>query len=506
VKVVMVAMGAQNVSLEILSAVLKQHGHQTELVFDRAMFDDKQYMTVGFLKRLFSDRKYIEKQLREMDADLFAFNVFTDNYKWSLEMATYIKQHRDTPIIFGGIHPTIVPERVMRHQCVDYICIGEGEEAILELVEQLEAGKPADNIPNIWSRVDGNVKSNAPRPQQPNLDNLPRPDKDLFAKAWPLKGYCITVTNRGCIYSCSYCMENFKKKWESDNQLGAFIRERSVDAVIAELKELKEKYGVRYIDIKNNILSASRKWTAEFCERYPKEVGVPFRIMGHPITINEWSAPLLKSAGCHHVQLGVESMNARIRKDFLLRSESTEEITGAIEAMETAGIKYSCDFILGLPGETEADLVQAIEMLANKRRLIRASVFWLEYLPKVAITDMALGEGLIDDAEVDKIEEGKHLHYMSTGSMSKGSRMTLLRNYHLLFRLLPVLPAPLIRLILKTKLHHLFRYLPQSPILAFVDVVVSYIKNDKWAKFAMYSYAWELKRRAGSTRRQAHGG
>ena len=107
-------------------------------------------------------------------------------------------------------------------------------------------------------------------------------DKALFEDYIPYRHYYLTVTNRGCVRKCAFCAENFKERWESEHQLGPFMRDTSVDKVIAEFRTMRERYGLRYIDIKNNVLSGSKKWTLEFLRRYREEIGLPFRIMGYP--------------------------------------------------------------------------------------------------------------------------------------------------------------------------------------------------------------------------------
>lgn len=492
-KVMFAAVGAENISIEALSAMLKKGGHTTALAFDRALFDDKQYFPVPRLARLFDRGQEVVREIVENRPDLLAFSVFADSYRWCLWVAREVKKLIDVPVIFGGIHPTSVPERVIVEDCVDMICLGEGDYALLELVDSIEGGRIDRSIKNLWFKADGHIIKNEPRPLVVDLDELPMIDKELFEKFVPISDYYLTVTSKGCINACAYCSQNFLKKWEKG--LGRFLRERSVDSVLEELSFMKKKYSFKRVDIKNNILSGSRKWTFEFLERYKKEIGVPFRIMGHPKTIRPDVAKALKEAGCWHVQIGIESINPSIRREVLLRKESNEEIYSALNAMDDAGIKYSVDYMVGLPGESEADLVEAIRLLARCKNVIRFSVFWLEYFPKVAITEMARGRGYLSDGEIDDIEEGRQENYLSTGSVRDPKRMINLKNYHLIFRILPVTHKAVIDFILKTKIYKSFQYLPQTAILMLVDVAVSFLKWDHYAIFSMKWYMVDIKNR-----------
>lgn len=493
-KVVLAATGAENISLEAISAMLKRDGHHVQLAFDRALFNDAQYFSIPWLARLLDVKAAVVRQIVEAKPDLLCVSVFADNYQWALDLCRRVKREIDVTVVFGGIHPTTVPERVIREDCVDVICVGEGDFSIAELANGIDRGRIDYSIKSLWFKKDGEIVRNPPRPNA-NLDELPIIDKELFEDYIPYRHYYLTVTNRGCVRRCSFCAENFKERWESEHQLGAFMRDTSVEKVIAEFKTMRAKYGVTYIDIKNNVLSGSKKWTLEFLRRYRDEVGLPFRIMGYPRLLTKEVTAALRDAGCHHVQMGIESFNETIRRDVLLRPETNEQVRDAIRNLEEAGIGYSTDFILGLPGESEQDLIDAIRLLSGRRHLRRASIFWLEYLPGVHLTTLAQQMGLIGDREIENIEEGRQQNYLAHGSIEDQTQVKQLKNYHLLFRLLPITPAPVVELILKHRLQMWFRFFPQTPIIILVDLVVSAVKRDYYAMWAIRTYGFELKRR-----------
>jgi anaerobic magnesium-protoporphyrin IX monomethyl ester cyclase len=493
-KVVLAAMGAENISLEAISAALKNDGHDVQLAFDRALFSDAQYFSIPWLARLLDVKSTVVRQIVAAKPDLLGVSVFADNYQWALDLCRRVKQEIDVTVVFGGIHPTTVPERVISEDCVDIICVGEGDHAIAELAASLDRGQIDYSLKNLWFKKDGEIIRNPPRPNA-NLDDLPMIDKELFEDYIPYRHYYLTITNRGCVRRCAFCAENFKERWEGENQLGPFMRDTSVEKVIAEFQHMRETYRLTYIDIKNNVLSGSRKWTLEFLQRYKEEIGLPFRIMGYPRLLTKEVTQALSAAGCHHIQMGIESFNERIRKEILLRPETNDQIRAAIQNMEDAGIGYSTDFILGLPGETEQDLIDAIQLLNGRKGLRRASIFWLEYLPGVHITALAQQMGLIGARELENIEQGKQQNYLAHGSIQDKKKVRQLKNYHLMFRILPIAPAPVIDFILKHKLHRSFRFLPQTPIIILVDILVSFAKRDYYALWAIRTYLFEAKRR-----------
>ena len=491
-KIIFPVVGAENIAVCYLSTVLKNAGHDVKVAFDRSLFDDMQYFSVHFLSRIFSEKKMVIDSIVNEKPDILAMSAFTDCYQWSLDVSREVRKRHSCITVWGGIHPTACPDEVIKRPVVDYMIVGEGEQPFLDLLEALKENQSPENIPNLWMKRNGRLIRNKPRALMDPKD-FPRVDKTIYEKFIPMKDYYLTVTAKGCIGYCSYCMQNFLKRWEKAEVGGRFLREKSVSQVLDELKEMKGRYGIRYVDIKNNVLSGSRKWLEEFVERYPKEVGLPFRIMGHPLLFQKDLAKKLKRAGCHHIQIGIESFNSEVRKKILLRNESNEQIVKALDSIELAGINFSADLIVGLPGESEEDLILALKTLSRYRKLIRTSIFWLQYLPNVDITKMAVAKGYINEHNEQMIIEGLQNNYLSTGSPMESQRMKILKTYHIMFRLLPITPPQITKWLLDTKLYRIFRYIPfQTVAIIVIDVLVSFVRKDYYAKWIMGWYGKQI--------------
>ena len=231
-RVTFLAMGTENISIEYLSAYLKKYSHhRVSLAFDGAMFDDKQYFYNKFLHRIFDERQRVVDLAVASKPDLIAVSVFTDNFKWSVDMAQRVKARTGAPVMFGGIYPTSVPEKALEPEAVDMICLGEGEEALLELLNSMENGRPDTSIRNIWFKQDGRVIKNPLRPLL-DLTKLPHPDKELFEDYIPIRDCYLTVTVKGCPFQCTYCSQNFMKRFERG--LGPSFREQCTEQLIDE--------------------------------------------------------------------------------------------------------------------------------------------------------------------------------------------------------------------------------------------------------------------------------
>lgn len=486
----LVAMGAENISLQVISAMLKKHGHKVTLAYDQSLFNDMNYLSKPWLARLLDHKTTVLHQVIESQPQLVGFTVMTPTYQWALNLASEIKKYLDVPVIFGGPHPTLLPELVLRNTCVDMVCVGEGDFAMLDLCNCIESGENRTDIQNIWFKQNGGMIKNVSGKQIRNLDELPFPDKELFAPHVPIKNSYLSVTARGCPFACTYCHLSFEAKMAKENN-GHRLRERSVESVLKELSVNRKKYQFEWVDFRNNTFTANRKWVTEFCEKYPKRIGLPFKIFGHPLTIDEMIASKLKQAGCFSVQLGIESYSEQVRTSILKRHETNEEIQRCVEAMDKVGLPYSCDYILGLPTQTEEELIEAALFFISRKNCYRISPFMLEYMPKAEITEIGILHGELSEQDVRDLEEGKHSHYLSTGSIGKNpEKLRTFMVFRVLFRLIPYMPKSFAKYIVRKKMYRFLRYIPMDSIISVLDIVMilKYRDMDAMAYVKNYVY------------------
>ena len=164
--------------------------------------------------------------------------MLTPIYTWSLEVARAIKTRLDVPIIFGGVHPSAVPEICLENECVDYVCVGEGEQAIVELCDVLPSSghRPRKPIANLWWRDGERLVRGPTAPFIQDLDSLPYFDKELWQDELRLGDNYITMTSRGCPYRCTFCADPqvYGGRWSGLDP----------ERVLAELRELEEQLGL----------------------------------------------------------------------------------------------------------------------------------------------------------------------------------------------------------------------------------------------------------------------
>ena len=154
-KVLFYYRGSEHFGVQALIAYLESKGHETELIYDPALGDNG-YLDIPFVNNLLNnlvcnDKLVVEKVLR-IKPDLIAFSAITNLYLPITRLARKIKKVLDVPIVIGGIHPTSIPEEVIKDECYDAVCIGEGEEPLAELVERIEQKRSFTDVKNLWVR------------------------------------------------------------------------------------------------------------------------------------------------------------------------------------------------------------------------------------------------------------------------------------------------------------------------------------------------------------------
>ena len=203
----------------ILSAILKKHGHDTD-VFSKCAEND------------------LITSVLDYHPDVIALSCSTYEHKFALECAREIKTLSPSQfIIMGGPHPTFFPE-VIDDSALDAVCVGEGEGAMLDLVQALDDSRPLTGIENWWIKVDGGqIERNPVRAAESDLDAIAFPDRKLLLEADEFtrqSGIKHFITSRGCPYDCTYCFNHALA--EVYRGKGKRLRQMSVDKVIEEVR------------------------------------------------------------------------------------------------------------------------------------------------------------------------------------------------------------------------------------------------------------------------------
>ena len=232
-------------------------------------------------------------------------------------------------------HPTFFPE-VIDDEYLDAVCRGEGEEAMLELVNAWDKGGDITSIHNVSLKKDGRIYNNPLRPLITDLDALPFYNRSVYQRYSLYQGhqrdllyYDVVITGRGCPYGCSFC---FNKLYNDLYQgKGKICRRRTVSNVIEELKEMKRQDAhLRFITFDDDIFTLPpREWVLDFLDEYRKVIGIPFKMNTRANLLDDDLVMRLKDAGCHAIKIGLESGSEYIRNSIYFKGVSNEDIIEA---------------------------------------------------------------------------------------------------------------------------------------------------------------------------------
>ncbi|MCK9612282.1 MAG: radical SAM protein [Bacteroidales bacterium] len=418
----------------ILSSVLKKNGHHCEL------------LDLKFHLNYISEAKKIKP-------DVIAYSITTNNWKKYVEINKALKKQLFFLSVFGGPHATFFPD-IIYEPDVDVICRGEGEYALLELAEAIKNKNDYSLIQNLWVKQKNIVVKNELRPLIKNLDELPFADRDLINKYrhYEKRSRVRTITSRGCPYSCTYCFNQKYREIYANG--GKYVRHRSPENVIIELKQLKDLYKPVNFEFHDDIFILDKKWLEKFVELYQKEkINIPFEVNIRVDLVTQRIAELLKNAGCYSVQFGVESGNAQIRNKLLNRNISNEMILNASEIFKKQKIKINTFNLVGIPGETISDTIETIKINEKCKVTYAMNSIYQPY-PGTKLAEIAFKMNFYD-GKVDNFDK----NYLYGKSVIKTPDIKSIERIHYLFAFGSKYPRllPLIKMLIKFPLNKIYQ-------------------------------------------------
>lgn len=371
----------EHLSVIYLSAALKKSGHQTSLVFFPTDPRNK-------------DR--IVEALKVEEPDLIAFSFMSGEKQHYIDLGRYIKKNLDIPIIVGGPAATFDKRLSEEPDPFDAVCIGEGDLAIVEFVENYRRNNPS-GMRNFVVNSNGTQMASEMMDLIEPLDQLPFPDRDiLYGKDDFLGNVSVKMfmSGRGCPYQCTYCFNHTYNKMYKGK--GNIIRHKSVDYFLEEILQVKKNYPLEGIIFEDDIFIIDKAWLEEFAQKYPRKVGLPYMCYIRPNLVNREVVRFLRESNCYSVRVAVESGNETIRNMILKRNLSNERIISCCNLLHEANIKVQTINMIGLPTETTENMYDTLRLnQLCKPHHVTANMFIP--LPGVDITSFAVKEGLLDE-------------------------------------------------------------------------------------------------------------
>lgn len=332
---------------------------------------------------------------REWQPGILAYSVWTGGQLYYYEINNRIRAEVDAFSAFGGPHATFFPEMV-EESGVDGVCVGEGEDALVDLANALEDGSFEPDIPNWWFNIAGELVRNPVRSYTPDLDSLGQPDraiiydKDPIIRDSKIKHF---ISGRGCPYDCAYCYNQALS--DIYRGKGKRVRQRSVGHLLDEVEWVKNTYPLEHVVFLDDTFVLFRDWVTEFAEEYPRRVGLPFFCNVRANLIDDDVAGQLKAAGCVSVGMGLETGNDELRERVLNRNMTREVIVNACHTLRGVGINVLTTNMVGLPHSSVDDDFETIALNAECQASF-ANAFIFQPYPRTQLGELVRREGLME--------------------------------------------------------------------------------------------------------------
>ena len=352
-----------------------------------------------------------KNDILDFKPDYLVLNVATPTLENDLSVCSVAKQVNQNIItIAKGAYFLAENISVLNsYKDLDLIIRSEAELTFREIVE----GKKYSEILGLTYRNNGVAVNNEQRPFCQNLDELPFPardlvDMDIYRRPDNNKKQAVIKVSRGCPFHCFFCL--------ATPVSGKKVRMRSVDNIVAEIKECKEKYGVDNFLFWSDIFDIDREWTISLCQRIIDEkLNIVWSSNTRADTADFELAKIMKKSGCGLVSIGIES-GSQFMLDKMGKKTTLEQVRNTVKAFRKVGIKVYGYFVLGLPWETEETAKQTMDF-ACELDLNYANFYTATAFPSSRFWDYAKEHNLFDDE--DKYKSAYYYPSVKTHSLSK---------------------------------------------------------------------------------------
>jgi len=285
------------------------------------------------------------------------------------------KLYPDKPVVLGGWHPSLLPDQTLAAKFVDIVVKGQGEDALLEVVQRIEAGETMDGIPGVGYKQDGRLEFNAPRTLRPIRELPPKAyhvsDFDAYERVCGRR-WAMYTSSLACPYSCAYCTNEgvYGRKWNA----------LEPEQVVEETTDLVSRYRLQLLWIVDDNFLVDHERAIGIAEGLVRR-GVQFdwsiqatTNLVSRLTIEELK--LLRRAGLSQIAHGAESGSPAVLRLMNKHFQTLDTIYTAAAKLTAAGIRPSFNVIFGFPGEGDAERRETVRMILDVCRRYPGAEFW----------------------------------------------------------------------------------------------------------------------------------
>ena len=281
----------------------------------------------------------------------------------------------DFPVILGGWHPSLLPDQTLEADCVDIVVRGQGEDAMLEVVERLESGAPLDDVQGVGFKREGSLVFTPIRPLRPIIELPPKAyqlaDFDAYERVCGRR-WAMYTSSLACPFSCSYCTNAgvYGRKWNA----------LPPHQFVEETMDLTTRYRLELLWVVDDNFLVDIDRALMIGEGLVR-AGAKFRWSIQATTnltarLSEEDLRLLYRAGLHQICHGVESASPKVLKLMNKGFQNLESVRQTAERCLKAGVRPSFNIIFGYPGEGPAERQETIHFVTDVCRRYPGAEFW----------------------------------------------------------------------------------------------------------------------------------
>ncbi len=372
----------------------------------------------------------VKTEIKNLNPELVGITCSSVTYSQCVQTAKAVKEVLPScKVVVGGWHSSYNPESMLEHSEIDFVVMGEGERAMVELATQIAKKENSfTNIAGVAYRHEGKIIKN---PQQfiRNMDEIPFPalhllsinlyDRSMeYLSVKPVDNMSIA---RGCPFNCAFC--------ETSRLWGKTCRAFSPQRVVEDIQYLIANYGTKGIYFVNDNFTLRKEKTIELCQLIRKnKIDIEWVCDTRADLLSQDLLKEMKTAGCKTIWFGIESGSPRILEK-LHKDVTLEQTENAIKMCKAEGIQTACSFLLGIPGETIED------MKATFKFARKIDTDWCRFNIFVAVPGSALYDEVISKKLYDKIED--YAAYVKTEDFNYDSLLKIQRQFHSSFEKSP---------------------------------------------------------------------
>lgn len=385
----------------------------------------------------------IIKTLKSSPEMILAISALALHYRWLKDFTKRVKERSPKTIIVVGGHISITAELILNKTSVDFVCAGEGEVTFPELIEALNKKQAVEKVLGLVFKKDGQIIKTGFRPllkefiyPDYSLVNMQKyiihPREDMFfqnspeyqKRQRPEDKLAVIMFSRGCVGGCSFCYRHLPG-----------FRQSSVEWSWNNLMTLRNKYGVKYFRIDDELFNNNLEWLNAFYQKFIEaKPDILFRITGLRVDlVTEEQLMMLKEMGCVAINYGIESGSQKIL-DRMNKNTTVEQNINAIKKTLGIGLQAMAYTMIGYEGENKQTLNETLAMLlASGLPSKYVSIFYTVALPGTKLYNDCLKNGKIKNEEeylismATYVEERRAAHERYIINLSETTVANLLR-------------------------------------------------------------------------------